>query len=90
MFNVNDITDMSLQDLLSLNKMICEVISAKRRVEGTIKSTTFNVGDKVHYKGSTKTLAFNATVVKVLRVNIDVLADNGTPWRIHATALTKI
>ena len=90
MFNVNDLTDMSLQDLLSLNKMICEIINAKKHIEGTIKSTTFNVGDKVQYKGTTKTRPFIATVTKVLRVNIDVITDSGQPWRIHATALTKI
>ena len=81
---------LSLEELLTLNREICKEISLKRSAEAAVKVTTFSVGDKVRYKGSVKTSPFNATVTKVLRVNIDVITEQGRPWRIHASALSKI
>lgn len=85
-----DFKSMSLESLLELNRRICEEIRVKRSAEAAVKVTTFSVGDKVHYKGSAKTAPFNATVTKVLRVNVDVITEQGRPWRIHASALTLL
>jgi len=85
-----DFKSMSLETLLALNKEVCDVIRLKRAAEAAVKVTTFAIGDKVRYKGTSKTAPFNATVTKVLRVNIDVITDQGRPWRIHASALTHV
>jgi len=81
---------MTIDQLLNVNKEICNIIRMKRSAEAAVKVTTFSVGDRVHYEGSAKTAPFNATVTKVLRVNVDVITDQGRPWRINASALSHI
>ena len=90
MYDVSILKTMSLKELLEYNHTVCDIIRAKRTAEAAVKVTSFAVGDKVRYAGSAKTAPFNATVTKVLRVNIDVVTDQGRPWRIHASALTHI
>lgn len=85
-----DFNALSMSELLALNAQLCAAIRARRTAEASIKVMSFVVGDRVRYAGSSKTPGFNATVQKVLRVNIDVITDSGKPWRINASMLTKI
>jgi hypothetical protein len=81
---------MTIDQLLIVNKEICDIIRIKRSAEAAVKVTQFSVGDKVRYAGSAKTAPFNATVTKVLRVNVDVITEQGRPWRINASLLSHI
>jgi hypothetical protein len=85
-----DFSTLNLEELRSLNKQVCDAINKKLTAEASVKITQFAVGDRVRYAGSAKCAPFEATVQKVLRVNVDVITAQGRPWRIHAASLTKI
>lgn len=86
-----DLDRLTLEELIGLNKMVCDAITRKRAALASTKITTFEIGDKVQYAGSGKMGSFVGTVMKVLRVNVDVMHPiDKRVWRINASALTKV
>lgn len=84
-----NLASMSKAELLELNKAVCENIRKLEAVEKAVAIHKFSAGDAVWFK-TPKLGRVNAKVEKVLRTNVDVIANNGVKWRIPANHLNLI
>jgi hypothetical protein len=88
---MNQFANMTLDEMLDLNKVLCEAIRAKRSAESANKILMFAPGDLVMVKGWGKTAGFKAVVQKALKVNVDVTSTvDGRNWRIPAHMLSHV
>lgn len=70
-----------------LDLIVQEVRSLQRRYE-TQKQRQFRPGDRVTFEGKGGQTV-TGTVEKILQKNIKVQADNGMPWRVSPSLLSR-
>lgn len=83
-----NIDDMSIDQLLELNHIICERIDYLRAKQDYEILRNVHVGNQVHFKTSDGTKF--GLVIKVNRKTVVVLTEDKRQWKIPASMLTIV
>jgi hypothetical protein len=86
----NQIANLSLEELLALNRQIVEQIKSKRFIERVNAIGNFRVNMKVRVKGSQRLGDSVGTIKEIKRVKADVDFGIKGIWTVPANMLEKV
>lgn len=76
-------TNLSAED----HEAIAYALNSRLRAKREEKKSQFNVGQRVKFLNSNNGTDVHGRIVKINRINIDIISDAGTRWRVSPTFL---
>ncbi len=84
-----ELVNMSIDDLMMLNRMIVNIVKEKQRMNNRVAAVTFAVGDEVRYISSRFGTKVTGKIVETKRTKVVVQSSLGR-YLVPAAMLTKI
>lgn len=92
--------NLSVDEMLALNKALCDMIKSKRRVQQAVVGSAFSIGDIVRFDGKRKGIkfikieGFNRARTAVVGYEVDPFTKQttalATKWTVSNTLCSKV
>ena len=89
MLTVMQLNEMSVQDLLKLNKTVVAIVKEKQRMENRVASVGLMEGDRVSYMSNRFGAKMTGTVLQVKRTKVLVNVTGRGQFLVPASMLSK-